>query len=97
MPIYDSAAIRNLSVIASGTAATTFSTNERVVDMHSKLFKHHQSVTPFLSDLSRLAETRAKNSTIRWSELESIPDRVVLVNALERGRPRRFSQTGRVS
>lgn len=85
MPVYDYTALRNQTVLPTGAVGTSFSTNEPVVDMHAKLYKHHASVTPFLSDLSRLAEGQAKNPTIYWSELESIPERVVLVNALGTG------------
>lgn len=80
MPVYDYEALRNQTVIPVGAVGTQFSTNEAIIDMHLKLFKHHASVTPFLSDLSRLAEGRAKSSTIRWGEIEAIPDRIVVVN-----------------
>jgi hypothetical protein len=79
-PYYASAGIIAATNLASGGTGNAFSTNEQVVEMHPKLWKSYPAVTPFLSDLSRLAEDTARQTTIRWGEHERIPDRFTVVN-----------------
>ena len=67
--------IRSMGV--SLGANTIFATNEKPVDMFSKMFENYPGLTPLTSILTKLSSAETANSRVDWTEQEKIPTTVV--------------------
>ena len=69
----------------TGRTDNIFSTNEKPVDMHSKMFENFPELTPITSILTKLDSREAFNSRVDWTEQEEMPHRVVVTAAAASG------------
>lgn len=69
------------TVISQALSSNSFTTNERPIDMHARLFKNFPEMYPLQAILTRLSETGTSQSTVYWSESEKMPTTVYISTA----------------
>jgi len=68
-----------------GLSSNIYATNEKPVDMFSKMFENYPGLTPLTSILTKLSSAETSNSRVDWTEQEKIPTSVVSTAAATAG------------
>lgn len=66
---------------SDGTDSSLYTTNEKPIDMHSKMFENYPSLAPLTAIFTKLSTSETHQSKVYWSEQESIPDKIVVTAA----------------
>ncbi len=75
------AGVPDITVNALSLSSNAYSTNEKPIDMFSKMFENFPAQNPLLAILSRLSSDSVANSRIDWTEQERIPTQIVITAA----------------
>jgi hypothetical protein len=63
----------DLTVISAALSSNAYTSNEKPIDMHSRVFKNFPEMFPIQAILTRLSEGTTNQSTVYWSESEKMP------------------------
>lgn len=64
--------------VTSTLLSSGYATNEKPIDMHTKMFENYPELTPLTAILTRLSSRETSQSRVDWTEQEEMPTRVVV-------------------
>ncbi len=69
------------TVISAALSSNAYTTNERPIDMHTRIFQNYPEMFPIQAILTRLSEGTTSQSTVYWSESEKMPTTIYISTA----------------
>lgn len=66
------------TVVAGAVSSNIYTSNEKPIDMYSKMFENYPELTPLVSILTKVGDNSTSQSTVYWTEQEELPTKVTV-------------------